>query len=383
MGGKDSYNVMAVYSLTPWSGRDLFAGTLEEISNKKNWRLHTTRPGRFFSRRELLDENGDGFDGFIISMPGTDSVMEEIAKSNIPTVLVNITDRRLAARTKAVSTVWLDNADVGRQAAKHLLEQGAYKSAGFVHDDGIPFYSTERMAAFRHLMKKNHLETSVFPDNGDLRAWVRELPKPAAVMAASDMRAADLIIACREAGIPVPEQIAVIGVDNDASQHKRCGMSISSVVVGLREMGAAAVRELDFLFRHPNFGGRLRETLVPASRIFTGESSMRSAASYRVAEEALELIEKSKIRSISPTEIASQLGCSRQFADRCLSAICGKTLSKAIEDARMNEARRRLQDGCSVGAIVKSMEFTSANQFYRIYKRHFGHTTKMLLTTNS
>ena len=59
MDGKDSYNVMAVYSLMPWSGRDLFAGTLEEISNKRNWRLHTTRPGRFFSKRELLDENGD------------------------------------------------------------------------------------------------------------------------------------------------------------------------------------------------------------------------------------------------------------------------------------------------------------------------------------
>jgi LacI family transcriptional regulator len=376
MDGKDSYNVMAVYSLMPWSGRDIFAGTLEEISNKRNWRLHTTRPGRFFSKRELLDENGDEFDGFIISMPGTDSVMEEIAKSNIPTVLVNITDRRLAARTKAVSTVWLDNADVGRQAAKHLLEQGAYKSAGFVHDDGIPFYSTERMTAFRHEMRKNRLETSVFSDNGNLRAWLRELPKPAAVMASSDIRAADLIIACREAGITVPDQIAVIGVDNDVAQHKRCGMSISSVVVGLREMGATAVRELDFLFRHPNFAGRLRETLVPASRIFIGASSMRSATTYRVAEEALELIEKNKTQSISPTKIAGQLGCSRQFADRCLSAICGKTLSKAIEDVRMKEAQRRLQDGCSVGAIVKSMKFTSANQFYRIYKRHFGHTTK-------
>ena len=81
--------------------------------------------------------------------------------------------------------------------------------------------------------------------------------------------------------------------------------------------------------------------------------------------------------------IAKLLGCSRQFADRSLSAVCGKTLSKAIEDARMKEAQRRLQDGCSVADIVKAMQYTSANQFYRIYKRHFGHTTKMLLTTNS
>ncbi len=114
-----------------------------------------------------MDENGDGFDGFIISLPGTDAVMEEIARSDIPTVLVNITDRRLAARAKSVSTVWFDNADAGRCAAKHLLEQGAYRSAGFVHDHGIPFYSTERLSAFRQTMKKAKLETSVFSDCAD------------------------------------------------------------------------------------------------------------------------------------------------------------------------------------------------------------------------
>ena len=377
MGKKECYNVMAVYSLRTWSGRDQFAGTLEEISSKKhNWRLHVTRPGKFFTKRELLDENGNGFDGFIISLPGNDAVMAEIAKSDIPTVLVNITDRRLAARAKAVSTVWLDNADAGRRAARHLLEQGSYKSAGFVHDAGTPFYSTERMSAFREVMKKNRLATSEFPDGGDLRAWVRELPKPAAVMAASDIRAADLIIACRKERISVPDQVAVVGVDNDVAQHERCGMSISSVVIGLREMGAASVRELDFLFRHPNFGGRLRETLVPARRVFIGASSMRSAATARIVEKALKLIDEGKTRAISPAEIASRLGCSRQFADRCLMAGCGKPLHKAIEDARMAEAELRLKEDVSVADIVKAMHFTSANQFYRIYKRHFGRTVR-------
>lgn len=376
MGKKECYNVLAVYDLTPWSGRDIFAGTLEEISNKRNWRLHTTRPGKFFTKRELVDENGNGFDGFILSMPGTDAVMTEIAKSDIPTVLVNITDRRLAARAKAVSTVWLDNADAGRRAAKHLLEQGSYKSAGFVHDVDTPFYSTERMSAFREVMKKNRLATSEFHDGGDLRSWVRDLPKPAAVMASSDMRAADLIIACRKERISVPDQVAVVGVDNDVAQHERCGISISSVVIGLREMGAASVRELDFLFRHPNFSGRLRETLIPSRRVFIGKSSMRSAATASIVEKALKLIDEGKTRSISPAEIASRLGCSRQFADRCLMAGCGKPLHKAIEDARMAEAERRFADGASVADIVKAMHFTSTNQFYRIYKRHFGHTIR-------
>ena len=376
MGKKESYNVLAVYSLQEFAGRDMFVGMLEEISNKRNWHLHTVRPGRFFTKRELTDENGDGFDGFILSMPGTDAVMTEIAKSDIPTVLVNITDKRLAARAKAVSTVWLDNADAGRRGARHLLEQGSYKSAGFVHDVGVPFYSTERMTAFRETMKNNGLATSECQDGDDLREWVRELPKPAAVMASSDIRAADLIIACQKEGISVPDQVAVVGVDNDIAQHERCGMSISSVVIGLREMGAAAVRELDFLFHHPNFSGRLRETLVPARRVFIGASSMRSAATARIVEKALKLIDEAKTRAISPVEIASRLGCSRQFADRCLLAGCGKPLHKAIEDVRMAEAERRLNDDDSVADIVKAMRFTSANQFYRIYRRHFGRTVR-------
>ena len=216
------------------------------------------------------------------------------------------------------------------RVAAHLLKFGGYRTAGFVHAVGMPFYSTERMAAFRQTMKRNKLETVVLPDGGDLRAWVRKLQKPAAVMAASDIRAADLIIACRQEGISVPNQVEVVGVDNDVAQHERCGMSISSVIVDFRAMGVAAIRELDFLFRHPNFRGRLRETLFPAKRVFIGESSMRSTTAVRLAEKALNLIDENLTNRISPTEIALRLGCSRQFADRCLSAFCGKPLHKAI-----------------------------------------------------
>jgi AraC-like DNA-binding protein len=54
----------------------------------------------------------------------------------------------------------------------------------------------------------------------------------------------------------------------------------------------------------------------------------------------------------------------------------GTTIGKEIERERMEEARRRLDAGESVHEVVKSMQFTSANHFYRIYKRHFGHTIR-------
>ena len=105
---------------------------------------------------------------------------------------------------------------------------------------------------------------------------------------------------------------------------------------------------------------------------------MRSAATARKAVEALKLIDENKMKSISPTEIARRLGCSRQFADKCLSSAYGKPLHKAIEESRMQEAQRLIHEGASVRDIVKSMHFTSIKQFHRVYKRYFGHTS----TTN-
>ena len=378
--------VIAVYSLKYKAGRDHFTGILEGISNKYNWQLHTIRPGRFFTKRELNDNSGEPFDGIILSMPGSEDVMEEIAKSNIPTVLVNIADTKLSARNKAISTVWLDNADVGRRASKHLLSEGAFKSAGYVHELGVPFYSTERMNSFRSGMKEAGLETYVFPDCDKnsrlitdktsyisyLKTWLNRLPKPAAVMACNDRRAADVINACIAEGINVPNQISVIGVDNDILQHNRCGMKISSVIIAFKALGITAIEEMEFLFNHPNFRGRRREVIVPAKGIYNGESTKQSKTAQHIARNAIKIISDNITGGITPEEVASKLGCSRRYADKCLSAIQGKALHKVIEDMRLNEAYRRRQEGASVRDIVKSMNFTSVNQFYRIFKRHFG-----------
>ena len=69
------------------------------------------------------------------------------------------------------------------------------------------------------------------------------------------------------------------------------------------------------------------------------------------------------------------------LAELRFSQICGTTLHKAIEDARMEEVRRRLAGGERVNDIVKEMRFTSANQLYRIYKRHFGSTIRQSQTS--
>ena len=379
---KDHYNVLAVYSLLYTVCREHFAGILDEMADK-NWRLSTVCPERF-SSHELTNEIGEPYDGIILSMPGTDDVMERIARSNTPMVLINIEDRRLSAHLPNFASVWTDDADIGHCAATHLLERGEYKSVGYVHAPMRRFYSDERMMAFRNTMKKAGYRTSVFAsDNGNdipypirLRQWLKELPKPAAIMAVSDMRAAVVINACKLEGIPVPSQVAIIGSDHDISQHAKCGMTISSVVTNDRMMGRQAVRELDFLFRHPKWRGRPHEVLIPAKEVFAGESTARSTSAAHLVKMAQDYINKNFKHNITPTDVVTHLGCSRSLAELRFSQEKGITVRCAIENARMEEVRQRIKRGDSVNSIVTSMQFTSANQLYRIYKRHFGHTLR-------
>ena len=381
MEKKDYLNVLILQSLRYKSSREYLAGVLDEMEDK-NWRLTIARPRDVRTADDLLSEDGEAFDGFILPTSGASDVMERLACMDTPAVLVNMTDKRLSARRGNFASVWTDNADIGRRAAQHFLECGEYKSACYIHGYRREFYSEERMRAFRKTMRGGGYETAILPDgNGDsdyhdrIRLLLKSLPKPAAVMAVADMCAADVINICREEGFAVPAQVAVMGVDHDVSQHARCGMGISSVVADMRQLGRQSVKELDFLFRHPGRESRPHEVLVPAKGVFAGETvACAPAIAKKLVERAQSFIAENRVRRFSPADVAAHLGCSRSLLKLRFSQVAGKTVRQAIEDARMDEAKRRILRGDEVKSIVAAMQFTSANQFYRIYKRHFGQT---------
>ena len=139
-----------------------------------------------------------------------------------------MTDKRLSAGRGNFASVWTDNADIGRRAAKHFLECGEYKSAGYIHGPRREFYSEERMRAFRKAMRRGGYGTEVLPDgNGDsdyldrIQKLLKRLFKPTAVMAVADMR----------------------------------------------QLGRQSVKELDFLFRHPGRKRRLQDAPSPSISI--------------------------------------------------------------------------------------------------------------------
>ena len=380
-----SCHVLALYSLANKAGRDHFHGLLNALSDNSDWHLSVAWPELYFARHGTSRQTRLTYDGYIISVPGPKLEMKALAESQVPTVLVNITDPDLSARTTAISFVWTDNADIGRSGAEHLLQRGDYESVGYVHDLKYEFYSYEREIAFRMRMKNAGYNSQSFPADSDfrdyqnrLRIWLKNLPKPAAVMAVTDTRAADIINICRVEHIAVPEQVAVVGVDNDLAQHEKCGMGISSVLPDFHLMGQLAVRELDFLFKRPKRQGRPHEILVPVKEVIARESSARSLSAASLVKHGLAFIQDNRNRNLRRKDVVAHLGCSLQLAELRFRQIAGMTIRAAIEKARLEEVAHRLKSSnSSVRQIAAELHFNSASHLSRIYRRHFGHTIRI------
>lgn len=371
--------ILAVFSLRDKAGRDMFSGLLQAMSDRFDWTLHMTEPGPSFTERHVLDQN---YDGFIVTVPGTEAAMQALARTSTPTVLIDITNPELSRRTDAISFIWTDNADIGRRGAEHLLSRKPQLAGyGFVHEIEDHFYSQEREAAFRHRLLDSGAHSFAYPTtrlgNGDfrtgLRDWLRQLPKPAGVMAVSDMRAEDVISVCLADGIDVPNQVAVVGVDNDMTISARSACTITSVQPDFFELGRRSVFELDFLFRHPNRQRRPHEIVIPAESVIHRQSSAFAHLNISLAETARAFIREKAASAIRPDDVARHLGHSRPVVERKFKEITGQSLRQAIEAERIHLATQlRKREHLSVEAIAARLRFTSSNQLSRIYKRHTG-----------
>jgi len=168
-----------------------------------------------------------------------------------------------------VSHVDCDNAAIGAVGARHYLSLGTFNSHGFVHTKSL--LGDAREQGFRDMLTARGHPCQVFEisypvsdaDRETLTDWLLHLPKPAAVMAFYDVQARLLLRICRAAGIAVPHEVSVIGVDNDELLCESESPSLSSIAPDHEAVGFAAAEELSRLLRKSTAKGRSRAVGIP------------------------------------------------------------------------------------------------------------------------
>ena len=338
-------HVVVALRMAGIAGQDKLSGIFEYLSQGPRWNLAIYRTRHEFTAQTVKDELARGASGFIIGIPGTEDALAVLAKSDRPVVLMNLRAGRLAARKDGVSIVRSDANAVGREAAHTLLAQGVYKSyafAGYRTDDD---WSRDRGRVFRDTLKKSGFDVRLFDvehfrekvdDRATLVAWLKSLPKPCGILAACDDRAYEIIDVCREIGLRIPQEIGILGVNNDPLLCENSDPRLSSIQPDFRREGYLAARAIG---KPP----KERKILVGIRQVVHRESTYPMSNSGKLVQKALAFIAKNATRKISVADVAAHLRVSRSLLDLRFRELQGETIHAAISSVRLNEVKRRLQ----------------------------------------
>ena len=279
---------------------------------------------------------------------------------------------------------------IGHLAAEHFLERGYrhFAWAQFLND----VMDSERHEGFArrlekrgfscHLLSQAHsLTGSVWQENwaerrGRLIRELKELPRPAAIFAYNDCVAADIMDACRDAGLLVPEQIAVLGVDNDPDICDCAPVPLSSVVHDLEGMAYQGAAMLDRLMK----GGRApkRVLRIPPKGVVTRVSTdIHAVDDVNVAIALRYIAEHYQEKLMAVDAVAKATSVSRRQLERTFRRHMGCTINQHIVRTRLAEVKKRLAEtDHKVVAIAHQTGFTRPSHLFRAFRKIIGISPK-------
>jgi len=348
---------------------------------------------RFLHDRLVRDASEtETFDAFIAQIQD-DAMAQTLTATGRP--VVDVLFRSPHAGAVVVNA---DNAAIARTAVEHLVDRKFTKFA-FCGRNGVA-YSDQRRDAFVALLAERGFECDVYrlprsversvfmgrvrrfgenidepPDEKHLESWVKGLPKGVAVFCCQDMRAYQVVRACRKAGLRVPEDIAVLGVDDDPVFCRFTDPRLSSIDPNAEEVGRESVRAVCEMMS----GARRMKRAIHRFVQPKGLSIRESTDVYRVDHpwlgRALEFIHADPSAGITAADVFAHVGLSHTVVDRFFRARLGTSVQKEIMKSRLDRAAdllRRTQ--MPVREVAQSSGFSSFPYFCSSFCERFGMT---------
>lgn len=363
-------------------GRNQLNGIFRYLGRTAAWDIRLTQ-----DESELLEElrasieDAERPDGFIISAPISDGACAQVAKIHTPTVLIDIRPYHIPGRNKNLAFVHNDDGGIGLAAARHLIDLGGFRSFAFIHAKDPRPWSDRRHEAFSYFLDKHGQACAVYPPNNlpaaedrqSLTRFLQRLKRPAAVFAAWDNRAVQVLECAHTAKINIPDEMALLGVDDDIlCEHSH--PPLASVRPNSEQEGYHAAKTLDCMFRKRKWP---KSTLCKISGISERESASAISPGGHLVRQALQFIEQNKTRPIGAADVVKHLGVSRRLADRRFRQFQRETILEAITRIRLKEVQRRLKNTkLPIAKIAQACGFPDASYLMTLFQRKFGMTMR-------
>ena len=360
-------------------GRSMLRGIVRYSRLHGPWSFYVT-PGDFEQALPKIQLWGGAG---IIARVETKQVAQEIIKANVPTVILD-PEPELVAQVPELSSfseVISDSEGAARIAAQHLLEKG-FENLAFVGLEGR-IWSDLRREAFCKSVRSLGFDPHVYEqprrksdrdweqEHIKLSAWIQDLPKPVGIMTCDDDCGHGVLEACRQAGVDVPEEVAVIGVDNDELFCELADPPLSSVALNAEHGGYRAAQLLDRLMR-----GRVQarqSIIVEATQEIARRSTEVKVFDGPEVSAALSFLHRNRSKDFTVDDVAKAIGVSRRNLEIKFRKSVGRTILAEIQRIRLDHVKRMLREtDLPIPRIAEASGFNSASYLTQAFRKDTG-----------
>jgi LacI family transcriptional regulator len=325
-------------------GRGLLEGIHRHLRENEPWTILLPEHGRGMPPLEMLARwRGDGIIARI-ETPAIAAAIKRLRRGR-PLAVVDVSAGRLLAGVPYVET---DDAAIARLASEHFIERD-FRHLAFLGDERFRWSDNRRdafVAAARGRSVAVYEPRGRDRDGGAedeaIEAWLAVLPKPVGLFACYDVRGRQAIEACRRAGLAVPDDVAVLGVDDDAVL---CGLTsppLSSVIPDAISAGRRAAELLGALLRGEQLDRD--EWLLPPVGIATRQSTDVLAIDDELVVAAVRHIREHACAGIKVAEVVRALGVSRRVLESRFLRRVGHTPHEEIARVQFRRVEQLLAE---------------------------------------
>jgi len=369
---KNVKNVLVLAETSRQFGRNFIKGILEYCKYVHEWKFEFFPPPFYIKqarsieyKKHLQDNDYDGVIGYVTS----------------PLDFKFIIDTKTPAVLQCVSTpideeaIIVENKEIGIRAADYFIEK-SFENFGFFGCRKLRF-SNERLAGFseRGDNKKIH-EYSTGMNNtlnssraAKITQWLKKLPKPIAVFTCNDDWAKILSEVCIAAEISIPEDVSILGVDNDEIVCETTWPNISSICLNTQKAGFKAAELLDTMIsakRPTNKVITINHTHIEERR-----STDITITKDQLLSSALQYIRTNIDKPIQVTDILQHVSISRRSLQDKFQKNLGSSVLTQIRKMQIERVARLLTEtDLSITTIADQSGFTSFNNLSRVFKKY-------------
>ncbi len=319
-------------------------------------------------------------DGCLVECGGSSGEPWQDEFKGVPTVYM---DRPMQRNNPKAICISSDANAIATAAAKELLSLNINDYAYARWCDPFP-WNLERERVFSSLIKQHGKRYTSFTvpqqetvggNFDEILPVLQTLSKPCGIFAANDEAAAAVIMACTKLGIAIPDEVAVLGVDNNEEICEHLPVTLSSIEQDMSDSGLLAAQLLERMMS-PD-GEPVKSLHYGVKRIVRRASAngLRNL-DHRVAT-AIEYVRSNACKRITPTLVAERMGCSLRQAHRLFFAARHHTILDEIHLRRIDVAKEQLMARVlPVESIAELCGYASLTDFGRVFKRYTGSTPR-------